>query len=141
MRTFDPELIIDSDHAAITQAQLKEDQIVDIYLHNSTGAVAVSGGSYGAQVIETVAWTDSDFSYIQNFYSDLNNRLDIDFRFTSDQATADVSIFLDKEIDTGSGSGNTLGLAVSNYSDGNGYYWELFLNKPAFGDDSTDYFR
>ena len=70
MRTLDPELLIDSDHAAITKEQLKQDQIIDIYLHNSAGAVAVSGGSFGSQVIDTVAWTDSDLSYVQNFYSD-----------------------------------------------------------------------
>ena len=140
MQTIDPELIIDRTHVAVTQEILEEDQIIDVYLHNSAGNVAVSGGIFGSQVIETVAWTDSDFSYIQNFYSDLNNRLDINFLFTSNQSTADISIFLDTEIDIGSEDGVTLGLAVSNYNNSNGYYWELFLNRPGFGDD-TNYFR
>tara|TARA_Y100001933_G_C18724095_1_gene448738 strand:- start:404 stop:616 length:213 start_codon:yes stop_codon:yes gene_type:complete len=67
MQTIDPELIIDHTHVAVIQEILEEDQIIDVYLHNSAGNVAVSGGIFGSQVIETVAWTDSDFPTYKNF--------------------------------------------------------------------------
>ncbi|WP_161567551.1 zinc-dependent metalloprotease family protein [Synechococcus sp. BS55D] len=141
VRSLDPEFLIDNNLANVTQKLLQEDDYIDVYLHNAAGPTTVAGGSYGSQVIETFTWSDSDLNYVKDFYNTLDDELEIDFRFTSDQKSADVAIYLDKEINTGSSNSNTLGLAVSNYTNTNGYFWEVYLNQPAFNDSSDGYFR
>lgn len=141
MRSLNPELLIDNDLASVTENILDEDDVIDIYLHNRSGATQVSGGNFGSQTIQTVRWTTSDLDYIKDFYELLDERLNLDFRFTESQDYADVAIYLDTEIDLGSSGGNTLGLAVSNYNQSNGSFWEIYLNKPKFNAGENDYFR
>ena len=115
--------------------------MIDVYIHNAEGKTTVSGGSFGSQVINTLTWPTEDKSFVESFYSKLNNSLGIGFNFTSNKDYADVAIYLDETIDTGSGSGNTLGLAVSNYTRENGHFWEIYLNKPQFDPSNSAYFR
>ena len=139
MRTVEPRFLIDEDLAHITKEILKEDNILDIYIHNNAGPVTVSGGSFGSQNINTVKWTAQDERFLKDVVEDIDESIDLDFNFASNQSTADVAIFLDTEISLDDG-GDTLGLAVSNRNYSNGYFWEIFLNEPKFEGDQ-DYFR
>ena len=139
MRTIEPKFLIDEDLANITKEILKEDNILDIYIHNDAGPVTVSGGSFGSQNINTVKWTAQDERFLKDVVEDIDESIDLDFNFASNQSTADVAIFLDTEISLDDG-GDTLGLAVSNRNNSNGYFWEIFLNEPKFEGDQ-DYFR
>ena len=48
MRTIEPKFLIGEDLANITREIIKEDNILDIYIHNDIGPVTVSGGSFGS---------------------------------------------------------------------------------------------
>ncbi|MFL2515445.1 MAG: hypothetical protein ACJ0GX_02595 [Parasynechococcus sp.] len=121
MRTVEPRFLIDEDLANITKEILKEDNILDIYIHNDAGPVTVSGGSFGSQNINTVKWTAQDERFLKDVVEDIDESIDLDFNFASNQSTADVAIFLDTEISLDDG-GDTLGLAVSNRNYSNGYF-------------------
>ena len=139
MRTVEPRFLIDENLANITKEILKEDNILDIYIHNDIGPVTVSGGSFGSQDINTVRWDPQDEQFLKDVVDGLDESIGLDFNFTSNQLTADIGIFLDTEISMDDG-GDTLGIAVSNQNNSNGYFWEIFLNEPKFEGDK-DYFR
>ncbi len=139
MRTIEPKFLISDDLANITKEILKEDQIIDIHLHNKAGSAVVSGGNFGSQEINTVQWSPEDEQFAKNIITQLDEAIDLDFQFTDNQLTADIAIFLDTEI-TINGDGDTLGLAINNKNDSNGDFWEIFINKPQFNGDEN-YFR
>ena len=103
MRTIEPRFLISEDLANITREILKEDNILDIYIHNDSGPATISGGSFGSQEIHTVKWTPQDERFLKDIYKGLDESIDLDFNFTSNQSTADVGIFLDTEINIGEG--------------------------------------
>ena len=53
MRKIEPKFLISEDLADITKEILKEDQVIDIYLHNKIGTTVVLGGNFGSQEINT----------------------------------------------------------------------------------------
>ena len=89
---------------------------MDLYLHTSGGAVRVSGGSFGAQTIQSVQILQSDQNYFEAIVSKLDSIIDLDFRFVDSAAVADVRLYFDTKTNL-DGSGDILGLAVPNYSD------------------------
>ena len=139
MRTIEPKFLISDDLANITKEILKEDRVIDIYLHNKAGSAVVFGGNFGSQEINTVQWSPEDEQFAKNIITQLDDAIDLDFQFTDNQLTADIAIFLDTEI-TIDGDGDTLGLAINNKNDSNGDFWEIFINKPQFTGDEN-YFR
>ena len=138
MRTIEPKFLIGEDLANITRGIIKEDNILDIYIHNNAGPVIVSGGGFGSQAINTVQWSPKDEQFLKDIFVELDKIIDLDFDFTSNQLGADVAIFLDTEISTG--DDDTLGLTISNRNNSNGAFWEVFLNEPQFQGEK-DYFR
>ena len=139
MRKIEPKFLISEDLADITKEILKEDQVIDIYLHNKIGTTIVLGGNFGSQEIITVQWPLEDKQFIKNILTKLDDTIDLDFQFTDNQSAADLAIFLDTEITIDS-AGDTLGLAISNTNDNDNYSWEIFINKPQFNGDNN-YFR
>ena len=133
MRKIKPKFLISNDLVTITQEILKKDQKLNIYLHDEAGPVAVSGGDFGSQAITTLPWSSADKKFLENFYSELDKFIDLNFNFTTNQSTADIAIFLDTEITTS--DGDSLGLAISNEDNDGGYFWEIFINKPSFEGD------
>ena len=64
----------------------------------------------------------------------LDSIIDLDFAFAGDASQADTAFYYDQEIELGgSGSGQTLGLAIAGWAG-----WELFVNYPALT-DNCDY--
>ena len=94
MRTIEPRLLIGEDLAAITKEISNEDQVIDIYLHNKSGSAAVFGGNFGTQEINTVQWSSQDEQFAKNIFTQLDNAIDLDFKFTDNQSAADIAIFL-----------------------------------------------
>ncbi len=131
MRTIAANELIAEDLATFTRGQLNRDGFIDIYLHTPGGAVAVGGGDFGSQTISSLPISTADQQFFQDVVLFLDQRLDVDFRFSSSQMTSDIQLFYDSEIDLG---GETLGLAVSNDEAGRDW-WEIFINAPSFGAD------
>ena len=136
--SIDAKYLIDPRFTSITKQIVKKDQVIDVYLHNLSGPTVVSGGLFGSQIIDALAWSDSDINFAHSFIDDLDSRLGIDFAVTTEKLESDINIYLDKSIDIGS-DGKTLGLAITNFSEDSGYFWEIFLDRDGFSDER--YFR
>ena len=68
MRTIEPKFLISDDLANITKEILKEDQVIDIYLHNKAGSAVVFGGNFGSQEINSVQWSPEDEQFAKNIF-------------------------------------------------------------------------
>ena len=136
IRTIPSEQLIANDFRDFSQQQVVTDGVLDLYLHRPAGPVAVNGGDYGSQTIQTLAMEDAFYSFLTEVIQRLDAELDLDFRLVQDPALADVRFYLDSEISLGDG-GVTLGIALSNDTDGRDF-WEVMLNTPAF-DGEIDY--
>ena len=132
------EYLIDPGLASITEQILSKDKTLDIYLHTSPGATDVSGGVFGPQTIEALAWDSNDIDFAESFIEELDSRLDIDLNLTDDVLNSDIDIYLDQNIDLQDGN-QTLGLAVTNHLNENDFFWEIFLDKDDFA--SQNHFR
>ena len=121
--------LIDDSSLSFTNSIVANDLVMDLYLHTSGGAVWVSGGSFGAQIIHSVSIAQSDQNYFEDIVGELDSIIDLDFRFVGSADAADASLYFDTEIALG-GSGDALGLAVSTDSD-----WELYINYTALSND------
>ncbi|WP_052039561.1 MULTISPECIES: hypothetical protein [unclassified Prochlorococcus] len=131
MRSIAANELIAEDLATFTRSQLNRDGFIDIYLHTPGGSAAVGGGEFGSQTISSLPISVADQQFFQNIVLFLDQRLDVDFRFSVSQATSDIQLYYDSEIELG---GDTLGLATTNTQAGRDW-WELFINAPSFGDD------
>ncbi|QCH14981.1 hypothetical protein CB0101_08620 [Synechococcus sp. CB0101] len=111
------------------------DGVLDLYLHRPAGPVAVNGGGYGAQTIQTLAMDEVFYSFFTAAIERLDAELALDFRLVQDPALADVRFYLDTEINLGDSGGVTLGIALSNDTPERDF-WEVMLNTPAFNGES-----
>ena len=107
-----------------TRQAMDTDVILDYYLHAPGGAVSVSAGEFGEQIIQSLSIPSSDQDYFDTMVRRLDRIIDLDFRQVSSSAEADVDVYYDSEIELG--GGQSLGLATSVGDDG----WELFINYP-----------
>ena len=135
---IDAKYLIDPRFTSVTDQILAKDQVIDIYLHDSRGPTAVSGGLFGSQVIDAFAWSENDIDFTHSFINSLDHRLDINLAVTEESLGSDIRIYLDSDIDVG-GDEVTLGIALTNFSEDSGYFWEIFLDKDGFGGER--YFR
>ena len=114
--------LIDLPNAWFSQDQARSDGVMQLYLHAPGGAVQVSGGSLGAQTIQSVAIPAKDISYIRSVVDRLDAVIALDFAFVGSAVEADTSFYYDQNINLGA-AGNTAGLAVPGSTG-----WELFTN-------------
>ena len=119
-----PEYLIEEDFVTVTRLATATDDMLDYYLHTSGGAVAVSGGGFGEQTIQSVSISSSDQAYFDAMVRRLDNVIDLDFRRSITAAEADVDLYYDTKIELG--GGNMLGLATGSGDES----WELFVNYP-----------
>ena len=129
--SIDAKYLIDPRFTSITKQIVKKDQVIDVYLHNLSGPTVVSGGLFGSQIIDALAWNDSDINFAHSFIDDLDSRLGIDFAVTTEKTRIRYQYLSRQDIDIGS-DGKTLGLAITNFSEDSGYFWEIFLDRDAF---------
>lgn len=122
-------LLIDSVTSNFSRQLVASDGVMGLYLHAPGGAVQVSGGGFGRQMIQSVAIPQQDQDYIRSIVNRLEAIIDLDFDFVADPGQADVAFYYDVDIDIG-GDGQTLGLATMGQRG-----WELFVNQPAVASD------
>ena len=135
IRTIPSEQLIANDFRDFSQQQVVTDGVLDLYLHRPAGPVAVNGGGYGAQTIQTLAIDEVFYSFFTAAIERLDAELALDFRLVQDPALADVRFYLDTEINLGDSGGLTLGIALSNDTPERDF-WEVMLNTPAFNGES-----
>ena len=116
-----PSKLIDDLNVAATRRFTATDGVLDYYMHAPGGAVTVSGGGFGQQVIQALPISAEDQAYFRSVVATLDSIIDLDFRESPTAAGADVDIFYDTEIDLGVCQ-TTLGLATTSGFGG----WELF---------------
>ena len=133
IRTIPTDQLIATDFRDFSK-QVLTDGVLDLYLHRQAGPVAVNGGGYGAQTIQTLAMDEAFYSFLTAAIERLDAELDLDFRLVQDPSLADVRFFLDSDINLGDSGGVTLGIALSNDTPERDF-WEVMLNTPAFNGD------
>ena len=116
------------------------DGLVEISLHISGGAKVIGGGQFGAQTIEALPISESFQDFLIRSIQQLDSIVDADFSIDTNGSHSEVNFYFDKEIILDSTSGNVLGLALINYNDTRGGWWETILNLPAF-QGNTDYLQ
>ena len=125
-----PAELLDSGSVAVTRRATATDGMLHYYLHSPGGAVAVSGGGFGEQQIQSLAIPGSDQDYFNAMVRRLDSIIDLDFRQVDNASSADIDLYYDTQIDLGV-AGTILGLATTSGVGG----WELYLNYPALDDD------
>ena len=118
-------VLIDQNITRFSQQLIGSDRVMNLYMHAGGGAVQVRGGSLEGQAIQSVVIDEEDQVYFRSIVNRLDGIIDLDFNFVGSSSEADVSLYFDQEISTGSGGSQTLGLAVSGNPG-----WELFVNYP-----------
>lgn len=118
-------VLLDQNITRFSQQLIGSDRVMNLYMHAGGGAVQVSGGSLEGQTIQSVVINEEDQAYFRSIVNRLDGIIDLDFNFVGSSPEADVSLYFDQEISTGSGGSQTLGLAISGNPG-----WELFVNYP-----------
>ncbi len=135
-REIPAEALIDPASQALDRS-IAGDGFFDIYIQREAGAVSVSGGVFGPQVIHSLAMDDSFVDYFLYSVAAIDQQIALDFRFTERPQDADLRIYFDTSIELPDSSGETLGIALANQIQGQAPFWEVMINKPAFeGDDN-----
>ncbi|WP_143592816.1 hypothetical protein [Synechococcus sp. 8F6] len=134
-----PQQLISPDFQRFTSQQVVRDGVMDVYLHRPSGRTEINGGGFGRQTIQTLHLDDDLYGFLLNALVELDALIDLDFRLVNNPDFADLSFYLDSEINLGDSDGLTLGIALTNNVDGRGF-WEVMLNTPAF-DGNQNYLR
>ena len=138
IRAIPADQLIAPDFRDFSRQQVVTDGVLDLYLHRPAGPVAVNGGGYGAQTIQTVALEEAFYRFLTEAIERLDAELNLNFRLVQNPDLADVRFYLDSEISLGDSDGGvTLGIALSNDTRDRDF-WEVMLNTPAF-DGEIDY--
>ena len=138
MNSIGPRYLVDKNFVSLTKRMLESDDSIDIYLHDFSGSTFVYGGVFGSQYIQALSWEEADLAFARDVVLSLDNQLDINVRLAYSELESDIAIYLDESISL-EGSSDTLGIALSNFTESRGYFWEIFLDRDRFGSD--DYFR
>ena len=136
LRTVPAGQLISSSLARFTR-DLIGDGSLSLHLATAGGPVQVQGGEFGPQTIQSLPISAADQAYLRGVVSQLDAVLDLDFTWASSAASADVTLYVDREINLGDG-GETLGIALSN-STPTRDYWEVILNGPALVRDQNHF--
>jgi Ca2+-binding RTX toxin-like protein len=124
-----PQQLISPDFASFSSSHVLADRVLQVHLHSAGGAITVGGGPFGAQTIQSLPMDLALQTDLQTILARLDRLIGIDFSLSADPNAAEVSLYLDQEIDTGD-SGNTLGLALINHQQSR-QWWEVIINGPA----------
>ena len=125
--------LISTEFTTFTRDLVSRDGVFDVYLHRDAGPVAVNGGEFGPQTIQTLAMATDLATFLRNSLVALDGQIGLQIRFVDEPDQADLRFYLDSTIDLGDG-GLTLGIALSNPTPTGGC-WEVILNTPALLSD------
>ncbi len=124
---IDPNELIYQPFVNSTTHLKNKDNFIDIYLHREGGEVLVQEGiPLMKQTIQSLVIDNSDIIFFKSVVNNLDEKIDLDFKFTNASHASDISIYYDTEIK--SFSNTILGLATRNAQKNKG--WEIFINRP-----------
>lgn len=75
MSSLETKYLIEKSLFSVAKKALKSDPHLDICLQTIDGMATVSGGSFGSQDIESLAWSDSEIAFITSVYNEINQPL------------------------------------------------------------------
>jgi len=104
--------------------------VIKLALHLQGGPVAIGGGGLGEQIIQSRVIPADLSKVIESQIQRLDAWIDLDFIVSSNGSKGDIDFYVDSEIEIGSTTGITLGIALSNVNATRGGWWELLLNGP-----------
>ncbi len=126
--------LIGPSNVQFTQHHVGTDDVMDLYLHASGGAVQVNATGF-QQTIQSIPISDQDQGFIHSMVNKLDSIIDLDFIFVDVPLHADTSFYYDQEIEIEGSEGITMGLAAPDSNHG----WELYVNYPEVNNRSLDY--
>ena len=138
LRTVPPEALIGVDFVSFTRQLLGDGQL-SLNLFSRGGPVQVNGGDFGVQTIQALPIDSALQQYLRQTVDRLDALIDLDFSWAPTPASADVTVYVDSEINLGDSSGVTLGISLDNTTPQR-KFWELVVNGPELADD-PNYFR
>ena len=128
------DVLIGPSNVRFSKHHVGTDDVMDLYLHASGGAVQVNAMGF-QQTIQSIPISDQDQNFIQTMVNKLDSIIDLDFLFVDVPLHADTSFYYDQEIEIEGSEGTTLGLAAPDSNHG----WELYINYPEVKNLSLDY--
>ena len=103
-----------------------------IYIHQRAGATPVATGTTIPQIITTLSPSISLLEHANDQFQRISDAVDLTFMTVADPSQADISFYVDTEIELGDPNSVTFGLTVTNIDNLTGRRWfEIFLNGPA----------
>lgn len=130
--TVPTEALINRSTWSFNRNTILADGRVNISLHIAGGAAHIGGGSLGAQTIESLPIPPESQNFLIQSIQQLDAIVDADFSITTDGSHGEINFYWDQEILLDSNQGTVLGLAISNYNQVQGGWWEAILNIPGF---------
>lgn len=118
--------LIADDLAQFSRNTVLADGRLTLDLHTAAGPTQVGGGPFGSQTITTLAMGADLQAFLRDSVARLDRLLAIDFAWSGNALSADVNLYLDREI-ANDGADRVLGLAVTNSQAGR-QWWEVFVD-------------
>lgn len=118
--------LIANDLARFSRNTVLADGRLTLDLHTTAGPAQVGGGPFGSQTITTLAMGADLQAFLRDSVARLDRLLAIDFAWSGNALSADVNLYLDREI-ANDGADRVLGLAVTNSQAGR-QWWEVFVD-------------
>ena len=76
---IETQYLIDQDSADFTRRITATDFVLDYYMHITGGAVQVSGGDFGAQIIRSLEIPPADHAFFRSTIDRLDSLIDLEF--------------------------------------------------------------
>jgi serralysin len=125
-----PQQLLSESLTSFTTGLKRESSFLDVYLHRQGGDTSIGGGLYGAQTIQSLPMSADLENFMRDALMELDQIIDLDFRFVESVSDAEIRVYLDQEISV-EGRSDILGIALSNGSSAGGW-WEAIVAEPAF---------
>ena len=133
-----PEHLISSPSSYTAISIAGDDNTFSVYIHPYAGYFDVALGTPDQQTILTSRPSSRLLEHAVQQFAAISSRINITFELISSYSEADISFFVDTEINLGNPRETVLGVVMtySNYS--NGRQWnEIFLNGPLLSSSNS----
>ena len=108
------------------------DKRFSYYIHSTAGPIDVALGTYNYQVINALEPSIDLINHANLQFERISSRVNVGFDQVFSSHSADISFYVDSEIDLGDPSVDVFGLTLTNYDPVLDRRWfEVFLNGPS----------
>ncbi len=115
------------------------DKTFSYYIHTNSGSVEVAHGTPSYQVITALEPSINLVNHAKLQFDRISSRVDVNFDQVFSPYTADISFYIDSEIDLGDPTVDVFGLTLSHYDPVLHRRWfEVFLNGPSISDHNSN---